>query len=375
MTNVQPRLWSLALACATGVWLTGAASADGITLNSLNPSNAGHTAVCSTENGSLQYSPDDSCGSFLIDNPTNTTLFAGVSGHVTTLDGSNGNVSVSGATLSVNSNGTLDVDFSSTLNVESGATVNFNGNVLHGIGTPVSGTDAANKAYVDTAVANVMNGGDRTFDSVTVNGVTQTASLTVTHDASVGGKLTVTDVTTMNGGAVVKNGLTVTGGTTTDSLTVTGNSSVQGNQTVTGQSFLNGGATVSNNFTVTPGTTVDMGGNRVQNVGAPVLGTDAANKAYVDTGLSNANHRIDKAYEGTAIALSLATPIFQPGQKFVLQGGWGGFEGTNAFGFTAAGLLARDVFGPGSTITVQGGVGAGTDNGTVAGRAAVSVGW
>ncbi|HEY1246169.1 MAG TPA: hypothetical protein VGF29_15190 [Hyphomicrobiaceae bacterium] len=294
-------------------------------------------------------------------------LSVGTGTHETTLDGSNGNVNVAG-TLNIQLQGGLTVD---PLNNN----INFGGNAIHGIGTPLSGTDAANKAYVDTAVANVANGGDRTFDTVTVNGATQTASLTVVHDASVGGKLTVTDITTMNGGAVVNNGLTVTGGTTTDSLTVTGNSNVQGNQTVTGQSFLNGGATVSNNFTVTPGTSVDMGGNRVQNVGAPVLGTDAANKAYVDAGLGSANHRIDKAFEGTAIALSLATPIFQPGQKFVIQGGWGGFEGTNAFGFSAAGLLARDVFGPGSTVTVSGGVGAGTEDGTVAGRAAVSVGW
>ena len=193
-------------------------------------------------------------------------------------------------------------------------------------------------------------GGLATFNGgIKVNGNTQTTSLTVDQDATVGGKLTVTGLTTLNGGA------NITGGTTTDTLTVTGNSN------------LNGGATISNNLTVTPGTTVNMGGNRVENVGTPTLGTDAANKAYVDLSLNtlstslnqridDANHRIDKAFDGTAIALALATPIFQPGQKFVIQGGWGNFEGSNAVGFSAAGLLARDTFGRGSTVILSGGM-------------------
>ncbi|WBY06430.1 hypothetical protein PIB19_12560 [Sphingomonas sp. 7/4-4] len=37
---------------------------------------------------------------------------------------------------------------------------------------------------------------------------------------------------------------------------------------------------------LTAGTAIDAGGNRIQNVGAPVAGTDAANKDYVDTALT-----------------------------------------------------------------------------------------
>ena len=74
-----------------------------------------------------------------------------------------------------------------------------------------------------------------------------------------------------------------------------------------------------------------MGGNRVQDVGTPILGTDATNKAYVDKGLN-------KAYEGTAIALAISQPVFLPGQTFAVRGGWGDYEGQNAFagaGFTS----------------------------------------
>lgn len=36
------------------------------------------------------------------------------------------------------------------------ADIQFNGNLIHGIGTPKADTDAANKAYVDTAIANAI---------------------------------------------------------------------------------------------------------------------------------------------------------------------------------------------------------------------------
>jgi hypothetical protein len=126
---------------------------------------------------------------------------------------------------------------------------------------------------------------------------------------------------------------------------------------------------------VNAGTNVDFGGNVLHNIGGPILPTDAVNKAYVDAGLNAANRRIDKAFEGTAIALALATPPFHPGQRFVVQGGWGDFEGNNAFGLSAAGLIGYGTFGPGSTVTVSAGIGAGTNAGTVAGRAAIAVGW
>lgn len=119
------------------------------------------------------------------------------------------------------------------------------------------------------------------------------------------------------------------------------------------------------NLAVAPGGTVDMGGNRVQDVGTPIFGTDAANKAYVDRGLN-------KAYEGTAIALAISQPIFGPGQNFAIRAGWGNYENENAFGVSAAGIIGRDWLWGGSTVVLDGGVGWGSNN-SVAGKAGVTL--
>jgi len=55
------------------------------------------------------------------------------------------------------------------------------------------------------------------------------------------------------------------------------NVNLAGTLSVTGLSTFNGGAVIGNSLTVNPGTTVDMGGNRINNVAAGVVGTDAVN--------------------------------------------------------------------------------------------------
>ena len=75
-------------------------------------------------------------------------------------------------------------------------------------------------------------------------------------------QLTATGASRLLGGATISNGVNVTGGTTTDALTA------------------------RTGLAAATGATVDMGGNRVQNVGAPIAGTDAANKDYVDTAVT-----------------------------------------------------------------------------------------
>ncbi len=183
---------------------------------------------------------------------------------------------------------------------------------------------------------------------ISTTGSLSAATLTTTGNATVGGTLTVTGATTTNG--ITNNGLI-----TTNSLRVNGQTTVH-DFTVTGPS--NGGA-ASN---------VSLGGNVVHDVAAPVVGTDAANKAYVDKGDK-------KAYEGTAIALAISQPVFLPGQNFAFRVGYGGYESQNAVGFSAAGVIARDLFGYGSTVSLDGGVGFGTENSGVAGKAGVTIGF
>jgi uncharacterized coiled-coil protein SlyX len=196
-------------------------------------------------------------------------------------------------------------------------------------------------------------------------------------------------------------------------------------------STFNGGISVT-------GGSVTMGGLRVQNVADPTADTDAANKRYVDqenadqdtriTNVENVNaaqqtqiddiesvnadqqtqintntaniadlqststdlqnqinantadifalqsdvadlrERDRELAEGIAISLALDAPILRNGQTFAMRGGWGNFDGSNAAGVTAAGALSQNV-------VVDAGVGWGTSQGTVAGKAGMTIGW
>ncbi len=189
------------------------------------------------------------------------------------------------------------------------------------------------------------------------------------------------------------------------------------------------GANFNQGFAVAAGQTVDMGGNRVQNVGTPTAGTDATNKIYVDglhnlqqtqidnivvvnnqqntrlTNVETVNAQqdtrlnalesasfgqasqiaaINKSLEklgrrdgeladGIAIAMSVAQPVFQTGQRFAIRAGWGNFDGANAIGLTAAGLLAN--FRGGGSLVLDVGGGVSTKYNMVAGRAGLTLGW
>lgn len=171
-----------------------------------------------------------------------------------------------------------------------------------------------------------------------------------------------------------------------------------------------GAVSIASSLTIANGATVNMGGNRVQGVGNPTQPTDAANQDYVDTkvrgqqtqitGLQVENaqqsaaisdlfvrdaaqqrqieglqERDEELSEGIAIALSLDTPTFLPGQDFALRAGWGNFDGSDAFGVTAGGVIDRGSFGRNSSVILDGGVGFGLNTNTVAGKAGLSFGW
>jgi hypothetical protein len=79
--------------------------------------------------------------------------------------------------------------------------------------------------------------------------------------------------------------------------------------------------------------------------------------------------------DGIAMALAMQQPIFLPGQSFAIRAGYGNFDGADAFGVSAAGVVARDSFGKGSSVTLDAGIGFGTATGTAAGRAGLTLGW
>lgn len=62
--------------------------------------------------------------------------------------------------------------------------------------------------------------------------------------------------------------------------------------------------------------------------------------ANLQSQINNLEQRDKQLADGIAISLALAQPIFQPGQVFAVRAGWGDFDGSNAVGLTAAGLVS-----------------------------------
>ncbi|WKW49895.1 hypothetical protein QMO75_11375 [Rhodomicrobium lacus] len=119
----------------------------------------------------------------------------------------------------------------------------------------------------------------------------------------------------------------------------------------------------------------NFNGNRVEGVGAPILGTDAANKAYVDYNDAVLNNRIKDVRDGVAIALAIQTPDLIAGEKFGVSVNWGNFEGANAFGVGLQGVLGNNLLGAGERVSLTGGVGVSTERSNVGGRAGVQFTW
>ena len=310
----------------------------------------------------------------------------------------------SGTSSTVITNG----NFTSTETTGANAgTTNIDGSYVH-ISTPVgassndvfltgNGMTFNNTAGVNTITLSTSTGNIATVGSLSVGGVTNlNGGANVTGNAVFNGTGANAGTTTViNGATATFNGTALTGATAVSGGSVTinggsGNSNQGGNistlqvagisgtgnpgaLTVSGGAVVNNGLEVNNGLRVTGPSqgqgaqTIDMGGNRIQDVGTPIFGTDAANKAYVDRGLN-------RAYEGTAIALAISQPVFGPGQSFAIRAGWGGYENENAFGLSAAGIIGRDWFWGGSTVALDGGVGWGSSN-SVAGKVGLTIGF
>ena len=86
-----------------------------------------------------------------------------------------------------------------------------------------------------------------------------------------------------------------------------------------------------------------------------------------DQRISAATARADLAIDGVALAMALADPTLTGDASFGIRANWGNYAGSNAWGISAVGILARDVFGNGETFGLAGAIGA-TEGGEVGGR-------
>jgi hypothetical protein len=275
-------------------------------------------------------------------------------------------------------------------------TTNVNGNSTFGAGT--TATFNGNAVFNGT----VSFAGAQNFAGINNTGNISTDTLSTTGAATIGGTLSVT-------GQATFNGITNTGNLTTD--TMTANTSINtplitattANVTTANMTTVNattanittanattanlGTANVTTALQVSPGATVNMGGNRVQNVAAPVAGTDAANKSYVDASvaslggqfdqaLAGVNSRIDdisnrttKATAGVAMAFAMAgVPTVLPNERVAFTMNYGNFQGQNGLALNGAVRLSDN-------LQFTGGVGYSTNQNLVGARAGLRVGW
>ena len=194
--------------------------------------------------------------------------------------------------------------------------------------------------------------GETTTNGITNTGNVGTGTLTTTGDATVGGN------------AQVDGTLGVAGETTTNGITNTGN------LTNNGQTVLNGGLTVA------PEQVVSFGNNRLRDIAAPIAGTDATNKNYVDAADLALNNRINDAFgeidentQGIAIAIAMGGLALPTDKNFAISATLGIYDNKTAIAAQAALRIDK-------TYTLNGGIGFGTDaNSKVGGRIGITAAW
>lgn len=227
----------------------------------------------------------------------------------------------------------------------------------------------------------------------TASGSITTASGNITATTGTVRGATVTDgVATLTGGNLSGVGtLSATNGTigtlnSTTGTVTTLNSTTVNAATVNSTTVVNSGALSTNSvaigtggISIAAGAPVSAGGNRIQNVAAPVADSDAANKAYVDAQLggntsqltgqiNEAFKRIDRNTEGIAIAIALGGLALPHNANFAVSANLGVFEDKQAVSFQSA-------FRLGEGIILNGGIGVGIDSSLVGGRIGVMAAW
>jgi len=145
--------------------------------------------------------------------------------------------------------------------------------------------------------------GSETILSAADGSATFNGGSTFNGGAQFNGQVSLTGFTSIN--QVNSNSINNAGALTTGSLTNQGslqqNGNARFNGTVTMDGFyansgtigsLNTSLATASNLTITAGGRLNLSGNRIENVGAPVAGTDAANKDYVDTAVNGVQGNI-----------------------------------------------------------------------------------
>jgi hypothetical protein len=298
-----------------------------INIGSGEPPTLGNT-VCSG-GGTLFVKVNGDCGDIGANVAATGNLTVGPAGSETILDGTVGGATFHGVTSFHNAtvftapmaasaaSFSGHVGFTSSVSIASNTTVDMGGNRVQNVGTPTTGTDATNKDYVD----GLHNQQQTQIDDIVVVNNQQQTQINQ-HGVR------LTNVETVN---------------TQQDTRLTGVETV----------------------------------NTQQNTRLTALESGIAGQAEqisaINQSLKRLSRRDGELADGIAISLALAQPAFQPGQSFAIRGGWGNFDGSNALGVSAAGLLYS--FRNGGSVILDVGVGASMRYNMFAGRGGVTLGW
>ena len=306
---------SVAAITASGaVDLNGATTMGDLTIDGSSTIDAGANKITNVADPTANqdaatkaYVDSVASSGFDITDGTNSSTISG--GDTLTInDSTNTVVTVSGDSFTVALADNIDV--AGTLDVTGAATLDSTLDVNGAVTLSSTADISSNVTIGGTLDVDGATGVDGNFDVNT----TKFTVASATGNTTVAGTLAVTGQSTMASAAVsdLTSGRVVLAGTDGEledsgnltfngsALSVTGtaaissNATIGGTATVTGLATFNGnvdmnGDTTVGNITVDAASTIDAGGNKVTNIGAPTVDTDASTKKYVDDTAASAS--------------------------------------------------------------------------------------
>ena len=270
--------------------------------------------VCGGSTGTLLIATNDGCGNGTTFNALPTAVSIGSAAGGASFQMSNGAATFNGASTTFQNIVTMNGGITVT-----GGTISMGNNRVQNVADPTADTDAANKRYVDQQNAT---------QQTQIN--SNTTRITNAENVNTAQQTQISNIQTVNTNQQVQ----IDQNTTTNNTQAIEIAALQG-----------------------------------------AVGNLNSTADRLQTQIDQLDRRDDDLAEGIAISLALDQPFFHAGQTFAINLGWGGYDGQNAVGLTAAGIVDRGGLGPTSTTTLHGGVGAGTGQGQVAGKAGLSFGW
>lgn len=323
-------------------------------------------------------------GDFSSNTATGHTTDASGAGSSNTATGNTANasgfISANTATgVSANASGDLSVNTATggSANASGGTVVNPSQNWAGGALSNASGTGSFNTATGSSALAF----GDGSNNVAIGNAAN--ASGTGTTNTAVGGSSVATGT---NSTAIGQSA----------NATFSNSSAFGGNATVTradqmvlgttGNTYTAPGITSAASLAAQSGPVQVVTSDASGNLGtaefvfdsAPIfdeLDALAGELAGVADQIAGLDERADEIEMGVAIAMALEDPDLAGAESFGIKLNYGNFEGADALGLTAAGVLARDVLGGRNRVTLSGGIGWGLEKSTVGGRVGAQLTW